>query len=80
MSARISGNRTITVHPTTSLFPVPSIDNGAAWGTITVDSSWPGVNVTISKVTPEDLRAIAAECTRVADLLDPDVITSTKAA
>lgn len=74
MSALISGNRTITAHPTTTLFPTPTIDDGATWGTITIESSWPGVNVTISKVTPKDLRAIAAECNRVADLLETAAI------
>lgn len=75
MSARISGGRTITAHPTTSLFPTPKFDDAATWGTITVESAWPGVNATISRVTPADLRAIASECTRVADLLEPAATT-----
>lgn len=50
------------------------------WATISFESGWPSLSAVFSKLTPSELRAIAAECTRVADLLDPDVITSTKAA
>ena len=44
------------------------------------ETEWPTLSVAISKIFPYELRAIADECTRIADLLDSDVITSTKAA
>ena len=72
MRIELSGGRIVRVLDVES--------SGSRWASITIESDWPSVSAAISKITPDDLRAIAAECVRVADLLDSDVITSTKAA
>ena len=72
MRIELSGGRHLRIMDVTS--------RGNSWASITVETEWPAVSVAVSKISPSELRAIAAECTRIADLLDPDVITSTKAA
>jgi hypothetical protein len=72
MRIELSGGRIVSVLDVES--------RGSRWASITIESVWPSVSAAISKITPDELRAIADECVRVADLLDSDVITSTKAA
>ena len=72
MRIELSGGRYLHIMDVHSL--------GDSWASITVETEWPTLSVAISKIFPYELRAIADECTRIADLLDSDVITSTKAA
>lgn len=72
MRIEINGGRSIRVLDVQA-------DQGR-WATIIFEAEWPSISAVISKLTPSELRAIAAECMRVADLLDPDVITSAKVA
>ena len=62
MRIDLSGGRIVRV------FDVES--SGSRWASITIESDWPSVSAVISKITPDELRAIAAECVRVADLLE----------
>ena len=47
------------------------ISGGDRWASIGIDSSWPSITSTMSKITPKELRAIAAACTSIADRLEP---------
>lgn len=63
MRIKINGGRDIRVLDVQT-------DQGR-WASISVESSWPSVAAAISMLMPSELRAIAAECMRVADLLEP---------
>lgn len=43
-------------------------------GTLSVSSEWPGIDATISMLTSQDFRAIAMECTRIADEIEHPAI------
>ncbi len=66
MRIELSGGRIVRVLDVES--------RGPRWASITIESDWPSVSAVISKITPDELRAIAAECVRVADLLEPVTI------
>ena len=54
MRIELSGGRIVSVLDVES--------SGSRWASIIIESDWPSVSAEISKITPDDLRAIAAEC------------------